>query len=166
VHSQSIGHLLEQVTATNQMTATNSNDLILMKSSLASGIDHRLSAVTGTNICSSKPPMGPKIWKHQSITISRISGAFGSLIFKKVTKTALVGDEHGSSSATTYARSETTWVFMPSFLSYAFDFRQLNTCGEIERSLRTYPFLPYDHSVWEMCRQGDLEGIQKLLSNG
>jgi hypothetical protein len=54
---------------------------------------------------------------------------------------------------------------LPSFLSYAFDFRYLNTCGYVERALRTYPVLPYDHPVWNMCWGGNLKGIQKLLSD-
>jgi len=54
--------------------------------------------------------------------------------------------------------AKSNWVFIPSFLPYAFDFRYLNTCGYIERALRTYLVLPYNHPVWKLCRRGNRRG--------
>jgi hypothetical protein len=63
-----------------------------------------------------------------------------------------------------YTRDESTWIFMPSFFSCCIDFRYLNSCGYIQRSLRTYPVVRNDHPVWEMCWSGDVIGIQKLFT--
>jgi hypothetical protein len=85
------------------------------------------------------------------------------LIIKREVRISNFGDGE-ESSASNYTRSESAWIFVPSFLSRHFDFRYLNTCGHIERSIRTYPMIPDNHTVWNMCRMGDLNGIQKLLS--
>jgi hypothetical protein len=74
-------------------------------------------------------------------------------------------NEVDTSSSNTYTQSESTWIFMPSFLSCAVDFRYLNTCGYIERTIRTYPVISRRHPRWEMCFDGDVKGIQKLIGD-
>ncbi|PMD61924.1 uncharacterized protein K444DRAFT_642186 [Hyaloscypha bicolor E] len=159
-----IGHVLELVTATNQMTTTISRELLHSRNDSGTDADHGVSATAEVSIQSKKRKAGFKLSKRQSYAFSSYSGLFGKLYIRRKISDSTFGDEEEPSPMTAYA-NETTWTFMPSFLSYAFDFRYLNTCGHIERSLRTYPVLPLNHPVWEMCECGDLKGIQKLLSN-
>jgi hypothetical protein len=147
------------------MTTTISRELLLSKNDSGTAADHGLSATAEVTIQSKKRKAGFKLSKRQSIAFSSFSGPFGKLFISRKISDSTFGDEKEPSPMTAYSKNETTWTFTPSFLSYAFDFRYLNTCGHIERSLRTYPVLPFHHPVWEMCERGDLKGIQKLLSD-
>jgi hypothetical protein len=147
------------------MMTTISRELLLSRNDPGTDADHGSSATAKVSIQSRNRTAGFKLSKRQSIAFSSFSGPFGKLHIRRKISDSTFGDEEEPSPMTAYAKNETTWTFMPSFLSYAFDFRYLNTCGHIERSLRTYPVLPDNHPVWEMCGQGDLRGIQKLLSD-
>jgi hypothetical protein len=146
------------------MTAI-SRELLLSRNDPGTDADHGSSATAKVSIQSRNRTAGFKLSKRQSIAFSSFSGPFGKLRIRRKISDSTFGDEEEPSPMTAYAKNETTWTFMPSFLSYAFDFRYLNTCGHIERSLRTYPVISNCHPVWDMCRDGDLKGIQKLLSN-
>jgi hypothetical protein len=158
-------HLLEQITNTNQMTATINKNLLLAKSSPENGADQKISTGASASIQTCGLPAATKLSKSRLIAFSSFSGPFGRLVFKKEVRTSAFGGKDGMSAGSNYTRSESTWVFMPSFLSRNFDFRYLNNCGHIERALRTYPTIPYNHAVWRMCGQGDLKGLQKLLND-
>lgn len=107
-------------------------------------------------------PVGSKLRKNRLTTVSCYSGPFGSVrVTKEVDNPRFVAD----SSARAYDRSKTTWVFMPSFLSRRIGLQYLNTCGFAQGSIRTHPVLPFEHPVWDMCREDDLNAIQKLLSD-
>jgi hypothetical protein len=147
------------------MAITISRELLLSRNCSETDADNGLSATAEVSIQSRKGKAGFKLSKRQSITFSSFSGPFGELRIRRKISDSTFGGEEESSPMTAYAKNETTWTFIPSFLSYAFDFRYLNTCGHVERSLRTYPVLPDNHPVWGMCRSGDLKGIQKLLSD-
>jgi hypothetical protein len=164
VHAQSIGHLLEQVTATHQMTTTISKQLLVRRPP-TNTTAARCSADAGVNIQNGRPPTETMFSKRRSITISEFSGPLGRLIVKKEVQSSNFGKEEESTPVNTHQSESSTWIFMPSFLSYAFDYRYLNTCGYAERALRTYPILPLEHPVWDMCFRGDLTGIQKLLGD-
>jgi hypothetical protein len=163
VHAQSMGHLLEQVTATHRMTTTISKELLLVRSPPANTAIQECSTGAGANIQNSRPPAETMFSKRRSRTISRYSGPFGRLIVKKEVQNSSFGKEEESTSVNAHHSESSTWIFVPSFLSYAFDYRYLNTCGYVERALRTYPILSREHPVWDMCRRGNLTGIQKLL---
>jgi hypothetical protein len=147
------------------MATTISRELLLSRNGSETDADHGLSATAEVTNQSKKWKAGSKLSKRQSIAFSSYSGPFGKLRIRRKISDSTFGDEEEPSPKAAYAKNETTWTFMPSFLSYAFDFRYLNTCGHIERSLRTYPVIRYNHPVWEMCERGDLKGIQKLLSD-
>jgi hypothetical protein len=147
------------------MTTTIGRELLHSRNGSGTGADHGFSATAAVTIQSKKGKAGFNITKRQSIAFSSFSGPFGELRIRRKISDSTFGDEEEPSPTTAYAKNETTWTFLPSFLSYAFDFRYLNTCGHVERSLRTYPVIPDNHPVWNMCKQGDLIGIQKLLSN-
>jgi hypothetical protein len=63
-----------------------------------------------------------------------------------------------------YNRSETAWVFLPSFFSRCVELKYVSILGSVQRSLRIYPLLPNSHPIWDMCRCGNLKGVQTLLS--
>jgi hypothetical protein len=163
VHAQSVGHLLEQVTATHRMTTTISKELLLVRNPSKNITTAGCSADAGASIQNSRPPAGSTFSKRRSMTVSTFSGPLGRLIVKREFQNSNFGNEEESTSINTHHSESSMWIFMPSFLSYAFDYRYLNTCGFVERALRTYPILPREHPVWGMCHWGDLTGIQKLL---
>jgi hypothetical protein len=158
-----MGHLLEQVTATHRMTTTISKELLLVRNPSKNITTAGCSADAGASIQNSRPPAGSTFSKRRSMTVSTFSGPLGRLIVKKEVQSTNFGKEKESTSVNTRHSESSMWIFMPSFLSYAFDYRYLNTCGFVERALRTYPILPREHPVWGMCHWGDLTGIQKLL---
>jgi hypothetical protein len=160
-----MGHLLEQVTATHRMTRTISKELLLVRSPPTNTAVEESSTDPEANIQNSRPPAKTMFSKRRSRTISTLSGPFGRLIVKKEVQNSNLGNEEESTSANTHHSESSTWIFLPSFLSYAFDYRYLNTCGYVERALRTYPILPLEHQVWDMCYWGDLTEIQKLLGD-
>ncbi|KAE9365956.1 hypothetical protein N431DRAFT_385949 [Stipitochalara longipes BDJ] len=164
VHSHGFGHLLEQVTATNQMTTTISKNLLLLTNGSSTDTNYGLSATATARIRGNRGDTKVKLSKRQSITFSSFSGPFGRLMIRREAQDSVFEDEKGSSDIS-HAQSKSTWVFMPSFLSYAFDFQYLNTCGYVERTLRTYSVVQDNHPIWVMCWEGDLKGIQKLLSD-
>lgn len=165
VHAQSIGHLLEQVTATHQMTTTISKELLLVRSPPTDTTAAGCSADAGASIQNSRLATRSTFSKQRSMTVSEFSGHLGRLIVKKEVQNSDFGKEEESNSVDTHHSESSSWIFMPSFSSYAFDYRYLNTCGYVERALRTYPILPLEHPVWDMCYRGDLTGIQKLLGD-
>lgn len=147
------------------MAATISRELLLSRNGSETDADKGFSATAEVSIQGRKRTAGFKLSKRQSIAFSSFSGPFGKLHIRRKISDSTFGDEKEPSPMTAYAKNETTWTFMPSFLSYSFNFRYLSSCGHIERSLRTYPVLPNNHPVWKMCRRGNLKGIQKLLSD-
>jgi len=102
----------------------------------------------------------------QSRTFQTYTSPFGKLIVRRVARSTNINGRVVQSSSGTYTMDESNWVFMPSFLSSCVDFRYLSTCGNIQRYFRTYPVISDYHEVWKMCRTGDVQGIQGLISEG
>jgi hypothetical protein len=146
------------------MTSSISKDLLLLKNGSSADTNYRLSVTATARIQGNNQQAKAKLSKRREIAFSSFSGPLGRLTIKREARASVFEDEEGLSNISR-TQSGSTWVFIPSFLSYAFDFRYLNTCGSVERTLRTYPIISSWHPVWKMCEQGDLRGIQKLLSN-
>lgn len=87
----------------------------------------------------------------------------GMLIVRRQSSTVSL-DGDGESSTNPHTQDETTWTFIPSFFSRCIDFRYSRVWGDIQGALRTYPVIQYHHSVWSMCYNGDVRGLQKLFS--
>ena len=54
----------------------------------------------------------------------------------------------------------------PIFLDRILELRFENTFGQISRGLRTYPILEQQASIFDICRRGDLQGLQVALTGG
>ena len=147
------------------MTTTISKELLVVRILPTNTTAARCSADAEANIQNMRPAAGSTFSKQRSMTVSEFSGHLGRLIVKKEVQNSNFGKEEESNSVNTHHSESSTWIFIPSFLSYAFNYRYLNTCGYVERVLRTYPILPLEHPVWDMCFRGDLTGIQKLLGD-
>ena len=89
-------------------------------------------------------------------------GLLGKAFVKRKTQSTKLGC-NGKLFIESCSKCETTLVFMASFLSTCVEFQYVSTFGSIQRSLRTYPLLPYDHPIWDMCGDGDLKGMQTIL---
>ena len=164
IHSQGIDNLLAQVQSTNQITATISRDLLLLKNASSHDTKNDLCTTSAAHARDNKDPTKTRLLKRRDIVVSSFSGPFGRLSIRREVQDSVSKGYKGSFGLSQTQR-ESTWVFIPSFLSYAFDFRYLNSCGHAERTLRVYPVLSYLHPVWQMCRKGDLKGIQRLLGD-
>jgi hypothetical protein len=146
------------------MTTTISKKLLLVRSPPTNTAVQECSTDPEV-IQNSRPPAETMFSTRRSRTISEFCGPLGRLIVKEEVQKSNFENEEEWTSANTYHSESSAWIFMPSFLSYAFDYRYLNTCGYVERALRTYPILPVEHPVWDMCFRGDLAGVQKLLGD-
>ena len=61
---------------------------------------------------------------------------------------------------------ESVVTIMPSFMRLGFDLRFVMGFGRIPRALNLYHVLPNDSEVFNMCRRGDIEGLQTKFSDG
>jgi len=158
-----------QLSSTHQTTNTISHELILLRHDLANK-SHRTSneardTISGAANNPEKSTMPrSRIIREQSIVWRRYHSRFGKLLVRKVSKVADFTDENAQSAQLPYSTSTSSWSFVPPFLSRAFDYQCLTTCGSIQRSIRIYPVISGWHPIWAMCRGDDLKGIQTLLS--
>jgi hypothetical protein len=149
--------------ATNQITTTISQEMILLRNSPQGSFSQSChEAIADIGVCTKNRG------KIRSGAPNRQSSWFqtplGRVVIRKESSTATFESAERGLSMKSYTRDESTWIFIPSFFSRCIDFRYLNSCGYIQRSLRTYPVVRNDHPVWGMCQSGDVIGIQKLFS--
>lgn len=64
------------------------------------------------------------------------------------------------------ANTEKTFLISSSLLRKAFELRFLNSFGQISRTLSTYPVLERTAPIFDMCFDGDVQGLQVALSSG
>lgn len=55
---------------------------------------------------------------------------------------------------------------MPAFLRKTLELRFLHSFGKISRTLSTYPTLEDTAPIFQICKSGDLIGLQVALSSG
>ncbi|KAH8768731.1 hypothetical protein F5882DRAFT_509214 [Hyaloscypha sp. PMI_1271] len=156
-------NLTAQVMATNQITTTISQEMILLRNSSQGSFSQNChEAIADIGVCTKNRG------KTRSRAPNRQSSWFqtplGRVVIRKESSTVTFKSAERGLSMKSYTRDESTWIFMSSFFSRCIDFRYLNSCGYIQRSLRTYPVVRNDHPVWWMCLIGDVIGIQKLFS--
>jgi len=156
MHSKSIGNLLTQVMATNQITTIISQELFLLRDCAG--------ALATTSACTKRSRKQARSrTANSSSTMSQFKTPLGTMIIRKHFSTAT--SSNGDDSSVNYCtRDENTWIFIPSFFSRCIDFRYWKTWGGIQGALRTYPVLQNNHPVWDMVEVGDVTGIQKLFS--
>jgi hypothetical protein len=149
--------------ATNQITTTISQELVLLRNSSRGNFSQSChEAIVDMGVCTKNH--GKTRSKASNRRFSSFQTPLGWVAIRKESSTATFDSAERGLSMKSYTRDESTWIFMPSFFSRCIDFRYLNSCGYIQRSLRTYPVVRNDHPVWRMCRSGDVIGIQKLFS--
>jgi hypothetical protein len=159
--------LINEVIASKQITTTVTKELVLLRASLmtpnnSSRYRGFVSAGDGQDRFARRT--GSKISRRRSVT-TLYCGLLGKALVKRISQSTKFGYD-GKSSLKFYRNCERTWVFMPSFLSTCVEFQYISAFGSIQRSLRTYPLLQYDHPIWDMCEDGDLKGMQTILSEG
>jgi hypothetical protein len=169
VCSEGMEVLNGQLSSTHQTTNIIGHELILLRHDIANK-SHRTpnearDTIRGVanNLEISTMPRS-RIIREQSIVWRRYHNLFGKLLVRKVSNFADFTDENAQSAQLPYSTSTSSWSFVPSFLSRAFDYQSSTTCGSIQRSIRIYPVISVEHPIWGMCSRGDLKGIQTLLS--
>jgi hypothetical protein len=149
--------------ATNQITTTISQELVLLRNNSQGSCSRSCrEAIADNGVCAKN--RGKTRSRASNRQFSSFQTPLGRVVIRKQSSTATFENAEGRLSMKPYTQDESTWIFMPSFFSRCIDFRYLNSCGYIQRSLRTYPVVRSDHPVWKMCWNGDVIGIQKLFS--
>ena len=88
-------------------------------------------------------------------------GMFGTMTLQKKSKRSQPANAVAKGKALLV--SETAWTFIPFFVGYALELRYARSLGYISRSLNIYPVLSEDHTVFALCEEGDLSGLQIAL---
>jgi hypothetical protein len=159
VHSESIGKLMSEIVNTNQLTSIVTKELVVLRTNQMQyaaqdrGVD--LAEVRRSQKFLSTS-------QARYVITSTSCGVWGTFVKKRL-QTIQKIDQRGQ-NVEAYNRSETAWVFLPSFLSWCVELKYLSTLGLVQGSLRTYPLLPRSHPIWDMCVCGNLKGLQSLLS--
>ena len=151
-----------QVAATNQAASNITQELALIHISLASGHKGNCSEAFDVAKYPKRRGQSKKLMdSSKQSTFQTYTTPFGKIFVRKISRSVSFSNEVVQSSSGPY---ESSWVFMPSFLSSCVDFRYSSSYGNIQRSLRIFPVIQYNHPVWRMCEKGNLEAIQKLVS--
>ena len=61
---------------------------------------------------------------------------------------------------------ETAIKITPSFIGRLLELRLASSLGKVSRNLSVYPIVPGGSPVFEMCRNGDIHGLQVGFSSG
>lgn len=113
-------------------------------------------------------PQGPKHSESsldQKKTVARYHGILGSARIDRKTK----GSATLSCSQATgqdILVKETSIMVTPRFLRRRFEIFLKNHLGQISRTLSVYPVVSWQSSFFQMCRDGDIVGIQVALDEG
>jgi hypothetical protein len=164
---ESIGQFYSQASAID----TIGHELVVLRSDLANmhkdpRDDRRSGTVRRRATNSERKPTSARVSRKQSIVFRNYTALFGKLLVRSVSQSATFFSSRSQSTPEIYSTNVTSWSFLPSFLSYGFEYQSFSRPGSIQRSLRIYPLIPKLHPVWKMCNSGNLEGIETLLTTG
>ena len=117
----------------------------------------------------------PRMFSPESSTPSRIisrqrinllhMGIFGYAIVQ--TKSRFVDDIHNTHTVDKrFVSEDRTIIIRPSFWKAQLELHFATICGRISRTLSTDCVIDFKAHVFEMCRSGDLRGLQDAYYNG
>ena len=114
-----------------------------------------------TLLCTSKGMFGittedtSLVWYH---------GIFGSI--KVQSKSRSLNRPNIRKPESKVVKSEKIITVTPVLFRKTFELRVLDSLGGISRSLSSYPILEGRAPIFDICRNGDLQGLQVALSSG
>lgn len=152
---------------TSRITATISQELVLLRQGSARAHDwYRHGFLTPVGTCNTRPrsPTTSRPLKSRLVALTSFNTPFGRVVMRKKSSSTTFTSDKEEYPSSPHTRTETSWIFFPSFFARCVDFKVLNSCGYIQRSLRIHPVIPYQHPVWSLCRLGNVEGMQTLFS--
>ncbi len=114
-----------------------------------------LSNYRSSNLAKNNSPVSPET------LVPYYRGVFGTVTLRKKMKYS--NSRTGKSSAVV---SESAWTIQPFFISYMLELRYIQSFKQISRTLNVYPVMGHNDVVFRMCRSGDVQGLQELLSEG
>ena len=93
------------------------------------------------------------------------SGVFGDVNVQKSTK--FTSRSRNSSILRRKAIRESKAIMVtPAFFKTALELRVTSSLGRVSRTINLYPMLDRNDPIFEICRTGDLQGLQVALSSG
>ena len=93
------------------------------------------------------------------------SGVFGSVTVKKRAKHS-TDPAYLEAFGSKALAEETSVIVVPSFMRRLLEMRLACSLGKTSRSLNVYPVVPRDSPIIEMCRDGDMHGLQAVFGSG
>ena len=154
--------------ATNQTTNSINHELVLLRNDLA---NEREALCDKSNLivrgCRNKQGASTtsRVSSKEHTAFQSYTSILGKLIIRRVSKSSDFNGDGFPTNPGMYSTTTSSFTFMPSFLSRCFEYRSFSTFGCIQRAIRFYPIIPADHPIMDMCRTGDLKGVQTLLSS-
>ncbi|KAM0794360.1 hypothetical protein BDR22DRAFT_695847 [Usnea florida] len=112
-------------------------------------------------ICTSKDMSGiateetSLVWYH---------GLFGSV--RVQSKSRSLNRPNARRPKSKVVTNEKVIAVTPALFRKTFELRFSNSCGGISRSLSSYPIIEGRAPIFDICRNGDLQGLQVALSSG
>ena len=113
---------------------------------------------------SPESPTQPRVISRQRMILQYM----GILGYASVqTKSRFVDNTHNAHTFDKrFVSKERIIIFRPSFWKTQLELHFANTCGRISRTLSTDCVIGLKAEVFEMCRSGDLQGLQDAFYNG
>jgi hypothetical protein len=98
--------------------------------------------------------------RRQTRTTNKYQTLLGTFYYRQESAFAVFDRDHEELSKNVLEHSETSWAFIPTFLSRCIELHRRNVFGCLSTEIRTYRVLPDDHPVFEMCTKGDVRNLQ------
>ena len=106
--------------------------------------------------------------QSRTITTERIlcwyTGILGNISLR--TKSKVVGDTLSVHSVDRGSVcEERIIIFRPSFIKNQYELQSIDRCGKISRALSTDCVVDFKAPVFDMCRSGDIRGLEDAFTN-
>ncbi len=103
--------------------------------------------------------------RRQTRTTIKYQTLLGTFYYRQESAFAVFDKNHEEPSKNVLEHSETSWAFIPTFLSRCIELHFRGVFGCISTKIRAYRVLPDDHPVFEMCTKGDVRNLQAPFSD-
>ena len=143
------------------MTATAKKPLLIDYSN-----DNKNIPKEWLNRCQGKhlPEKSASITRRSTAIVQRYKTPLGALSLRDVSISTTFGSKETNTKSAICSKKILT--FFPSFLSRCIEIRHSSIFGVVSRTFRTYPLISTDHPAFNMCRSGNITGLQTCFSRG
>jgi len=124
-----------------------------------------ISRVVKDSDCCTVRPKQPRRFIVQETDKTWYNGILGSVrTHKKSTRS--IYSSTTRQNQTEVVKEESSIIINSSFLRRGLELLFLNSFGQISRSLNIYPVLMANDPIFQLCKKGDIDGMQVAFSGG